>query len=313
VLNYVLDKGINFIVTSAAYRVIEPMIAEAVAYRRDEFWLASTTDHRTAKWAKADIENSLKTFGTDFIDLYQVGGVAHQRALDLVLAPGGAMEALKESKSEGRIGAIGITGHAEAVLARAISTGHFDAVLFFLNMANPHALDELVPLAKEEGVGTMAMQPLAHGYLKPVSKALRFVFCSGVDVVVSGMYWKDTVDENVAISEPEPTEAEWEGFLEEMRELPPTGCRNCGVCRCPQGISIGVIMTLINHKAKYGLFPPGEQAYRAAAETAALCNGCGECEKTCPYHLSIIPVIRRAYNGMDWLPAYRHERPDRAQ
>jgi len=92
ILNYALDKGINFIVTSAAYRVVETMITEAVGHRRDEFYLATTTDHRSAKWAKADIENSLKIFKTDFIDVYQIGEITLQRALDLALDPRGAVE-----------------------------------------------------------------------------------------------------------------------------------------------------------------------------------------------------------------------------
>jgi predicted aldo/keto reductase-like oxidoreductase len=306
ILNYALDKGINFIVTSAAYRVVETMIAEAVGHRRDEFYLATTTDHRSAKWAKADIENSLKIFKTDFIDVYQIGGITLQRALDLALDPRGAVEALEEAKREGKIGAIGITGHNPLVLAKAISTGRFDTVLFFLNMAIPYAIEELIPLAKEGGIGTMVMQPLAHGFLKPVDKALRFVFCSGVDTVVSGMYWKSTVDENIAIAEPEPTESEWKGFLKELRELPSTGCRNCGAgCRCPHGISVATIMYLFNWRNKYGLLPPGEAAYRGAVERAVLCDGCGECERTCPYKLSIIPTIKRAVQSIDWLPAYR--------
>lgn len=94
VLTYALDKGINLIVTSAAYRVIEPMVAEAVGDRRDEFHLATTTDHWSAKWARSDVENSLKVFRTDFIDIYQIGGISRPRGLELASAKGGAVEAL---------------------------------------------------------------------------------------------------------------------------------------------------------------------------------------------------------------------------
>jgi len=295
--NHAIDKGVNLILTSAAYGSVESMISEAVSHRRDDFYIATTTDHRSAEGAWRDIENSLRVFKTGYIDVYQVGGIRDQEGVDKVFASGGAMEALTKARREGKVGYIGVTGHHFKALNNALKTGCFDTVLFFFNMARIHALDELFPIAKELNVGTLAMQPLSHGWLKPVDKALRFVLSSPVNVIVSGMYTPSMIDENTTVTEPEPTEEEWRSLLREASAID-TGCRGggCHSCLpCPRGnIDIPAIMNLINYKAKYGLQPIGDAGWQSIVENAGKCNECGLCERRCPYGLSIIPEIRRS-------------------
>jgi len=298
IYNYALDQGVNFIVTSAAYQVVEPKIAKAVADRKDEFCLATTTDHRGAKNAKADIENSLRLFRTDHIELYQVGGVRNQRAVDLALEPGGAMDALQEAKREGRIGAIGITGHVPDVLAYAVKTGLFDAVFFILNMANTYALSDLMPLARSMNVGMMVMRPLGHGALARPERALRFALCSGAEAVMCGMYSKEEIETAIAVAEPPITDEERASLMAEAESLPRTGCRLCGLCEpCPKGISISYLMELYHYRARYGLLAKAEEQWLRAAAKAKECDDCRECEKRCPYQLSIAPVIHAAAEG----------------
>lgn len=298
IYNYALDSGINFVVTSAAYNVVEPKIAEAIAERKDEFHLATTTDHRSAKYAQVDIENSLRLFKTDQIELYQVGGVRNQRAIDLALAPEGAMEALRKAKREGTIGAIGITGHVPDVLANAVKTGLFDAVFFILNVANVYALKELIPLAKSMNIGLMAMRPLAHGVLSQPERALRFTLCSGVDTAFCGMYLKSEIDSALAATEPPITDEERERLVSEAESLPQTGCRYCNLCEpCPKGISISYLMELYHYRTMYGLLLNGEQRWQQEAEKAKGCDECRDCEKKCPYQLSIVPTIHAAAKG----------------
>jgi predicted aldo/keto reductase-like oxidoreductase len=295
VLNYAIDKGINVIETGSrrTYGIIEEMVGNAISDRRDEIWLFSKSIELTAKEMLRDVDQSLASLRTDHIDLYQLGNIRFPHQLERCLAPNGALRGLIRAQREGKVTFIGITSHAPDILMKAMESFPFDNVQFLLNMANPYALEEVIPYAKRRGIGTISMQPTGHGFLKPASKAFRFSFCSGVDVVLSGMYSLGTIDENVAFAEPEPTEAEWEGLLRELRELPSSGCRQCGACMpCPQEIGIPTIMTFTHYRAKYGLLPPGERAFMEQAQRASRCDECGECEKRCPYRLSIIPVVK---------------------
>jgi predicted aldo/keto reductase-like oxidoreductase len=207
------------------------------------------------------------------------------------MAPGGAMEGLEQVKAQGKIGHVGMTGHRLEVLTNAIRTGRVEAVLFVFNMVYREPLDELIPLAKEHGVGTMVMRPISPGELKPVSKSLAYVLTSGIDTSLCGMYSIAEVDEDVAVANTEFTPQEIQALQAEALSLPNNGCCNCGACSCPHGIDLPYLLKMTPYRDRYGLLPNGEKHWQTQAEKANKCDECGKCEEDCPYDLSIIPVI----------------------
>jgi predicted aldo/keto reductase-like oxidoreductase len=290
--NRALDSGINLIETGRPYGdETEDRIAEAVSHRRDEFYLSSKTGKKTAIEAVQELDRSLEVLRTDYIDIFQVAGIGHQRDIDQMMGPDGALEGLKKAKAEGKIGHIGITGHNPGVLASAIRTGEIESVLFILNMVYREALDELIPLAKEMGVGTMVMRPISHGELAPVAKSLAYVLTSGVDTTLCGMYSAAEVDENVAVANTDFTSAEIASLQEEGRSLPNNGCKNCGKCSCPQGIDIPYLLKMTPYRDRYELLERGEKRWQEQAERAQKCDDCKKCEEACPYDLSIAEMM----------------------
>jgi len=295
VLNYALDKGINFIETGRPYGPTEEMVGKAVSHRREEYRIAAKTVLFSREEAEREVDLSLRALGTDYMDIYEII-FNREQELQKILGEDGALEALLEAKEEGKIGFIGVGGHRPELLAQALKTGHFDTVLFHFNMVQPRALYELIPTAREAGAGTLVMRPIAHGALAPVSKTLRFpLSCPSVDVVLCGMYSTSEIDENIAISQAEPTQQEWESLLAQAEALENTGCTLCGYCSvCPKKIPIGSIMTLIRYRQKHSLLPESEAQWKKYADKARTCDECGLCEEKCPYDLSIIPVIQEA-------------------
>lgn len=286
--NRALDSGINLIETGRPYGdETEDRIAAAVAHRRDEFYLASKTVLKTAEEAIREVDKSLKVLRTDYLDLYQVAAVDKQEDLEQILGPGGALEGLQQAKAKGKIGHIGMTGHQHKVLVNAIRTGEIETVLFVFNMVYREALDELIPLAKELGVGTMVMRPLSHKELAPVTKSLAYVLTSGVDTTLCGMYSIAEVDENIAVANTEFTPAESARVQTEGRALPDNGCKNCGACACPQGINIAYLLKMTPYRDKYALFEGAENRWQEQARKAEKCDDCKECEEACPYDLPI--------------------------
>jgi len=91
------DKGINYIDTARGYTVSEEFLGEALEGLRDKFILATKSMARTKEAMAADIETSLKNLRTDYIDIYQVHN-ATLKDIELVTAPGGALEALLEAE-----------------------------------------------------------------------------------------------------------------------------------------------------------------------------------------------------------------------
>ncbi len=295
VLNYALDKGINFIETGRPYGPTEEMIGKAISHRRDDFFIAAKTIHHSYEEALKEVAGSLEALRTSYIDLYEVI-FGRSEELERILSPQGALKGLLKAKETGSIGFVGVGGHRPDLLAEALVRGDFDTVLFHFNMAQPYALGDLIPTARRLGAGTMVMRPIGHGALAPAAKSLRFpLACPGVDLVLCGMYSLQEVDEDLAAAEPQPTDDEWSRLLAEVEALRNTGCRLCEHCSpCPKGISIGYIMTYIRYRSKYSLLPQTEEDWRPRAEKAEECDGCGLCEKRCPYSLSIIPIVREA-------------------
>jgi predicted aldo/keto reductase-like oxidoreductase len=302
VYNYALDKGITLIETGRMYGggATEEWIGKAVSSRRKEYVLASKCrGHSSYEDAARDVDLSLKALQTDHIDNYRLASVDSQEVLAKTLSNDGALRALEEAKASGKISYTGLTGHRPDILIQALETGRFDTVLFVLSMATYTPLKkQLMEVATNLQMGTMVMRPLAHGALPP-SKALRFALASGVDTVLCGMYSPLEIDQNMAIADTKPNVTEWEELRRDAENLG-TGCGRCGggladvPCRCPRGIDVRFIMTLLRFREKYGLLPNAELQWSTYVEAAKRCDECSQCEDNCPFRLSIIPFIHEA-------------------
>ncbi len=129
--------------------------------------MATKTSKRDYKTAKEEIERSLVRMKTDCIDLLQIHYVNKVEEYQAAMAEEGAYRAALEMKEKGYIRHIGITGHRPDLLARWIKKEQFDQVLFHLNLAQPFALDELIPELTRLNMGKTAMKPLSGGFIQP--------------------------------------------------------------------------------------------------------------------------------------------------
>src|SRR5579864_7641679 len=71
-LEVLLQYGVNHIDVAASYGDAELRIAPWLKQYRSQFFVATKTDGRTAKVAKADLHRSLERMGIDYVDLWQL-------------------------------------------------------------------------------------------------------------------------------------------------------------------------------------------------------------------------------------------------
>ncbi|GIQ70253.1 aldo/keto reductase [Xylanibacillus composti] len=299
-LNYALDHGINYIDTAAGYRNSEEIIGNSISHRRDEFFLATKTNKRDYQSAKEEIERSLIRMKTDYIDLLQIHYVNYPHEIKQVMDEGGAYEAVMEMKREGKVRHVGITGHRPELLAKWISGGKFEQVLFHLNLAQPFALDELIPMADKLNMGRTAMKPLSGGFIQPIDKAIRYPYSQNIHTLISGMTSVDEVKENIAAMERD-VDADEKAELEQLaREMGAHNCRRCNYCSCPLEIKIPDVMISSEATRALGLLPKGQSFFENHLEKMQACadyEPCKEkplCEEKCPYHLPMQSVIQRS-------------------
>jgi predicted aldo/keto reductase-like oxidoreductase len=210
----------------------------------------------------------------------------------------GAYKAALEAKKEGKIRFIGITGHRPDLLAKWISKGDFDQVLFHLSLVQPFALEELIPMATKMNMGKTAMKPLSGGFVQPVDKAIRFPTSQDIHVCISGMKSVEEVKENLAMMQLEVDDEERVELGQLAAELGAHNCRRCNYCKCPAGVNIPDVMISSVIRQKFGLLPKGLDFFERKKENILSCaeyDPCKEtpqCESLCPYHLPMQRVVQ---------------------
>jgi len=154
-----LDCGVNYMDTARAYRdgEDEKVIGQAIQGRRHELIIATKTQERSADGARRDLETSLRSLGTDYIDIYQIHHLNTQPERDQALGPGGAIETVQKAQEEGLVRFIGVTGHDWVQIQQAVATGLFDTVLCWYNCAMKEPEDTVFPEARNHNTGVVIM------------------------------------------------------------------------------------------------------------------------------------------------------------
>ena len=160
-----LDLGVNLFDTAAAYDT-EPMLGKALqGVPRDKVVICTkapfSISHPDAspERAVASLDRSLKELDTDYIDVYQLHGVA-PRAYDhafQVIVP-----ALLREKEKGKFRHLGISETAPGdpehdMVRRACDDGVWDVAMIAFHLMHQNARQRAFPLTRLHRVGTLLM------------------------------------------------------------------------------------------------------------------------------------------------------------
>ncbi|WP_243695221.1 aldo/keto reductase [Agromyces protaetiae] len=113
---------------------------------------------------RKSLEDSLERLGLDRVDVLYLHD---PDAYDLDRGLAEALPALAKLRDEGLVAAIGIGVNDAAVAARAVREGDLDLVMIAgrYTLLEQPALDDLLPLCVERGVGVVAAAPFNSGLL----------------------------------------------------------------------------------------------------------------------------------------------------
>ena len=174
-----LDLGINFFDTANVYSdgTSEEIVGRALKdfVKRDEVVLATKVNGRmrpgpngaglSRKAIFAEIDNSLKRLGTDFVDLYQI----HRG--DPTVPIEETMEALHDVVKAGKARYIGASNMYAWQFAKAIYTSRlhgwteFVSMQDHLNLINREEEREMLPFCIDQGIAVIPWSPMARGRL----------------------------------------------------------------------------------------------------------------------------------------------------
>jgi aryl-alcohol dehydrogenase-like predicted oxidoreductase len=171
-LEVLLKYGVNHIDTANSYGEAEKRIGPWMDRHRNDFFLATKTEHRTYDGAREHLHRSLELMRTDHIDLWQMHILVKPEDWQVAMGPGGALEAFVEAKEQGLVRFLGVTGHETSIAGmhrRSLERYDFDAVLLPYNsalMQNPHYaadFEGLMEICRQRKVAVQTIKSLSRG------------------------------------------------------------------------------------------------------------------------------------------------------
>ncbi|MEO8528571.1 MAG: aldo/keto reductase [Pseudolysinimonas sp.] len=168
-----IDLGITFFDTAEIYGPLinEELLATALAGRRDEvviatkFGMFTNTSPRvrgfdgSAANVRASLEGSLTRLGMDHVDLF------YQHRMDPMVPIEETVGALAELIAEGKILGYGLSEASAATIRRAHAVHPITALQYEYSLWTREPEEEIIPLARELGIGFVPYSPLGRGFL----------------------------------------------------------------------------------------------------------------------------------------------------
>jgi aryl-alcohol dehydrogenase-like predicted oxidoreductase len=172
-----LDAGVNFFDTADGYSngLSEEILGKAIAGKRHDVLLSTKTyfplsdrpnDRGTSRYHIVEaLENSLKRLGTDYIDVY------HLHAFDALTPVEEALYTLDTLVRSGKVRYIACSNFSGWHLMKSLAVSdrygwaRYVAYQGYYSLVGREYEWELMPLALDQGIGTLVWSPLGWGRL----------------------------------------------------------------------------------------------------------------------------------------------------
>jgi hypothetical protein len=326
-LQYALDKGINYFDTAPDYCQdhSEDIFGQAFTRmrpQRDKFYVSTKgmpEDSSSADKAVKAVKKSLSRLKCDYLDFYHVWCIRRMEEYELAMRPGGQYEGLLQCKKEGLIRNIVISSHLRGPeVVRIIQKGQFEGVLLGINILNFLYRWQGVEAAYQAQMGVVAMNPLAGGVIPqhekqlaflagpgqtPIEAAISFcVSCPQITITLVGFTTREHIDTACKVADAatpfsqKDIQRVRQHLTQNMNQL----CTGCGYCmgRCPKDIPVASFMQYYNDKIlaqktdaemtkELGIQKKWGMLVDRHAD-AKDCTQCGRCEMACTQHLDIM-------------------------
>jgi aryl-alcohol dehydrogenase-like predicted oxidoreductase len=201
-IRHAVDAGINFFDTANMYSQgsSEEILGRALRdfADRDDLVIATKLRHPmrsgpngkglSRKAVMTEIDHSLRRLGVDYIDLYQIHRNDHTTPLEETL------EALHDLVKAGKVRYLGASSMHAWEFAKALHLQREHGWARFVSMQDHYNLlareeeREMLPLCRNEGVGTVVWSPLARGRLTRPWDEARSTERSAVDGFADMLY-----------------------------------------------------------------------------------------------------------------------------
>ncbi len=211
-----VDGGITFFDNCWEYHrgKSEAWMGKGLVGRREKVFLMSKvcTHGRDGSLATRMLEETLRRFQTDHLDLWQVHGVSFENDPELFMRVGGAGEAMLKAKEKGKVRFLGFTRHKDPKMHLSMLNTKFpfDAVQMPLNAFDAtfrSFKQQVLPELSRRGIAALGMKPLS-GHGEPIQngavtaeEALRYAMSLPVATTITGMERTEILRQNLRVAQ----------------------------------------------------------------------------------------------------------------
>ena len=293
ILKTAYENAIDFYDTAHFYTDSEEKLGNAFEdVPRESIYLASKTGAETPEDFWSDLETSLKSMKTDYLDLYQFHNISFVPKADDEL-----YQAMLEAKNKGMIRHIGITTHKITHAHEALDSDLYETLQYpFSYLSGQEELD-LVEKCRQLDVGFIAMKAMGGGLIKN-SKA-SFAYINQFDNVLPiwGIQKLEELNEFLSYDDNTILDDELKKAIEnDKKELGENFCRGCGYCMpCPEEINISLCGRMSLWIRRFPTEPNMDERTQEIMKKTLDCVECYECVDKCPYELNIPELLKENY------------------
>lgn len=292
ILRTAYDAGIDFYDTAHFYTDSEEKIGNALGDVREDIYLASKSGAETVEEFWSDLETSLKSMKTDYLDLYQFHNISFCPKEDDEL-----YQAMLEAKDKGMINHIGITTHKITFAHEAIESGLYETLQYPFSYLSGAEELELVKKCEEHDVGFIAMKAMGGGLIK--NSRASFAYINQFDNVLPiwGIQKMEELNEFLSYDENTILTDDLKADIEkDKEELGENFCRGCGYCMpCPEGINISTCARMSLWIRRFPTEPHLTPEWQQKMADIENCIECYACVDNCPYELDIPELLKENY------------------
>jgi uncharacterized protein len=309
ILARALDLGVNYYDTARIYGggKSEQVLGKALQGKRDKIVLASKTYSNTKTKIFEDIETTLKTLGTDHLDIYHQHSRHEPKEITDEM-----IEAMELVKKQGKTRFIGVSTHdPNAMVDFILKVGKFDVVQTTYSYAiGAPFRDTAIAKLHKAGIGVVAMKVVIATATPKGDKgnhlsnegglaAIKWVLRNpGISTTVP---WSETMEEleiNFRAMTEEYTPADEKILFARNEQIRELYCRMCFQCKgkCPKGVPVADELRFLAYNDFKGNFHEARESFwNLPREIRNIrCSDCSSCAIHCPNGVKVHERLIRA-------------------
>ncbi len=161
---WAVERGVNYLNWCGHDDGLANAVRERLV-KRERVVLAMQLESRSRREAERELRRAARTLRTERLDVVTFYYVEDLREWEEITGPDGALEALLQARTEGRLGLIGLTTHQRPLAAHCAASGKLELLMVRYNASHRGAEQDVFPVTQRLKIPVVAYTAQRWGAL----------------------------------------------------------------------------------------------------------------------------------------------------